>query len=199
MHKRNILKNLKPKELKLRDRNILKESKIILTNSKGVFSDSLAEHVLLTILYFIKKTPYFLETRKKHRWAPIEVGSTEDLSAAIVGCDNIGYNIAKLLKCTIRPAILACCNILEDIKPEHRMLCNCLVTANEYEQVIRFTDFVICALLKTTLMHYKEVFRTWETYGKFNMMEKSAIFINIGEGGKVIEDDLVKALKEEVV
>jgi len=51
----------------------LKSSGIHLTNSKGAFSNSLAEFVLFSMLYFSKKTPYFNKQRSNKIWAPSEV------------------------------------------------------------------------------------------------------------------------------
>jgi phosphoglycerate dehydrogenase-like enzyme len=37
------------------------------------------------------------------------------------------------------------------------------------------------------------------TYDTFKMMKPNAVFINIGRGASVVENDLIKALKDKVI
>lgn len=171
----------------------LKNSKIVLTNAKGAFSESLAEHILFSILYFTKKTPHFIETRAKHEWAPIDVDSARHLKVGIIGYGNIGYNVAKLLKRSIKSRIYGCCNQLSEMNEKYESVCDRIFEGKDYEKVLKSSDFVVGILPKThkTLNYFN--------MEKFMLMKKSAVFINIGRGVTMVEDDLVQALNEGVI
>jgi len=173
--------------------NRLKNSNITLTNAKGAFSESLAEHVLFSILYFTKRTPYFLETRARHEWAPVDVDSARNLKVGIIGYGNIGYNIAELLKRSIESKIYACCNEMSEMKKKYLRVCDKVYTADDYQKVLTKSDFVVGTLPKTP----KTV--NYFNMEKFKMMKPSAVFMNIGRGVTMVEEDLVQALKEGVI
>lgn len=64
----------------------LVDSDIILTNAKGLFSESLAEFCLASCLYFAKDFPRLLRQKAEKRWEQFLV---EELRGATMGV--IGY------------------------------------------------------------------------------------------------------------
>ena len=172
---------------------MLFRSDIVLTNAKGAFSESLAEHILFSILYFTKKTPYFIETRAQHKWEPIDVEAAGDMKVGIIGYGNIGYNVAKLLKNSVNPTIYGCCKSFSEVSKKHKQYCDLLVETKDHEQILRTSDFVVGILPKTPET------TNFFNIDKFKMMKKSAIFVNIGRGVTMVEEDLVRALKEKII
>ena len=47
---------------------VLLNEKIIVTNAKGAYSESLGEYVSLAMLYFAKSIPYFNDNKKNKIW-----------------------------------------------------------------------------------------------------------------------------------
>ncbi len=159
----------------------LKTSDIVLTNAKGAFSHSLAEYVLLGILYHNKRTPYFNEKRAKHEWAPCEIPFAGKTNVGIIGYGNIGYHTAKLLRNSINPTIYACCRSIDDLSDKQVEVCDLIAEERDYEAVLHVSDYVVGILPKTpATANYFDM-------KKFKMMRKSAVFINIGRGVTMVE------------
>ncbi len=159
----------------------IKNSDIILTNAKGAFSHSLAEYVMFGLLYFSKHIPYFNEKKLKHEWAPIDVNFLSQATVGIIGYGDIGYRAAKMLKKSVNPTIYACCKNMSDITEKQMSVCDLVVDAHSYEDVLRVSDFVVGVLPKT--QHTVGYFDA----RKFQMMKKSAVFMNIGRGVTMVE------------
>ena len=159
----------------------LKTSDINLTNAKGAFSYSLAEYVLFGVLYFSKLTPYFNEKRAKHEWAPVEVKYASEAKVGIIGYGNIGYATAKLLKRSVNPIVYGCCRKISELSEKQQAKCDLLVESEDYETILRASDYVVGILPKT------QETNNYFDMKKFQMMKKSAVFINIGRGVTMIE------------
>eukprot|EP00826_Nyctotherus_ovalis_P022583 TRINITY_DN1747_c0_g1_i7.p1 TRINITY_DN1747_c0_g1~~TRINITY_DN1747_c0_g1_i7.p1 ORF type:complete len:151 (+),score=58.34 TRINITY_DN1747_c0_g1_i7:70-522(+) len=79
------------------------------------------------------------------------------------------------------------------IRDRYKSVCDRIFEGKDYPKVIKNSDFVVGILPKTpkTLNYFN--------MEKFMMMKKSAVFINIGRGVTMVEDDLVQALNEGVI
>jgi phosphoglycerate dehydrogenase-like enzyme len=77
----------------------LVESPVPMTNSRGVFSRSLAEFVMCGMLYFDKKIPLMNQLKSEGRWENIdEVGELHGKTLGIVSYGTIGQACAHLAK-----------------------------------------------------------------------------------------------------
>ena len=76
----------------------LVESKAVVTNAKGVYSDSLAEYVMAAILYFNKNIPLLLQQQKEHKWNRFSMNQLYGKTLGVIGYGNIGQRCASYAK-----------------------------------------------------------------------------------------------------
>jgi phosphoglycerate dehydrogenase-like enzyme len=69
---------------------------LIVTNARGVFSDPIAEYVLMMILAVSRRLPQLLELQRERTWQPLEGTELRDVTVGIVGLGSIGQAVATL-------------------------------------------------------------------------------------------------------
>ena len=161
----------------------LRQSDVVLTNSRGVFDRAMAEYVLGLIIGFAKRLPETVRMQAQRHW---EHRLTERLAGAralVVGTGSIGREIARLLGAaglvvegvgrTARPgdgdfAAIHACQALDDRLAE--------------------ADYVIAIAPLT------EATRGLFGAAQFRAMKPTARFINLGRGALADEAALVRAL-----
>jgi len=72
------------------------ERGLAITNARGVFSDPIAEYVLMMILAVSRRLPLLLELYKERTWQPLEGREMADLTIGVVGLGSIGRRVAEL-------------------------------------------------------------------------------------------------------
>ncbi len=72
------------------------ERGIAITNARGVFSDPIAEYVLMMILTISRRLPQLLELQRERTWQPLEGREMADVTVGIVGLGSIGRRVAEL-------------------------------------------------------------------------------------------------------
>ena len=72
------------------------ERGIAITNARGVFSDPIAEYVLMMILAVSRRLPLLLELQRERTWQPLEGREMADITVGIVGLGSIGRRVAEL-------------------------------------------------------------------------------------------------------
>ncbi|HEU4806651.1 MAG TPA: D-2-hydroxyacid dehydrogenase [Homoserinimonas sp.] len=75
----------------------LRESDVVVTNSRGIFDRPIAEFVLASILGFAKDLPGSLRRQQAAVWEHRETERIDDSTALIVGTGSIGRETARLL------------------------------------------------------------------------------------------------------
>jgi len=168
----------------------LVESPVPLTNARGVFKRSLAEFVVLGMLYFYKHVRRLVESQRKHQWDDFLVDWLPGKIMGVVGYGEIGRQCAILAKALgvkiyatrRKPELSADDPILDRVFP-----------ANELPQMLKEVDVVVAAAPLTP--------ETRHMLGEpeFRMMKPSAIVMNVGRGPVIDEGALVQALREKRV
>ncbi len=162
-------------------------SAVPVTNARGVFSRSLSEFVLASILFFAKDLRRMLMSQAAARWEPFEVEEIAGRCVGILGFGDIGRAVAERAKAmgmrvlAMRRDASASPNdplADESFPPERRL------------ELIARADYVVLALPATA-----------ETQGFFGAaelgaMRPQAVFVNIGRGATVDQGALVKALEQ---
>lgn len=165
----------------------LVESPVILTNSRGIFSSSLAEFVLGAILFFAKDLRRMVRSQQAGAWDCFDVEEVAGKTLGIVGYGNIGRTVAerarafalKVIATRRRPELSRDDPLLEAVYP-----------APGVRELLARSDYVVITAPLTP-----------ETRGligeaELRVMKPSAVLINIGRGPVVVEAALIRALEE---
>ncbi|WP_368735048.1 NAD(P)-dependent oxidoreductase, partial [Raoultella terrigena] len=76
----------------------VRESDVVITNSRGVFDDAIAEYVLGQVLSFAKDLPRSLRLQDEATWQHRESERVAGTRALVVGTGPIGRAVARLLR-----------------------------------------------------------------------------------------------------
>ncbi len=171
----------------------LVNSDVQITNASGVHPIPIAEHVLTFMLMFSRQLfkLHRLQITEKKWMNDYDFTPATELhgkTIGIVGLGRIGKRIAHLSKAfDMRVIALA--------RTEHAAEENVdeFFTHDKLDTLLGQSDFVVNALPLT------DETRHLYTLEKFKKMKPTSFFINIGRGPTVDEEDLIFALKEEVI
>ena len=158
------------------------------TNFREIYNDHISAHILAFVLAFARGLHIFIPQQLRREWkkpSPDQgVVPLPGSTALIVGLGGIGAETARLLA-AFGVRVLAVDARRTD-KPE---LSTELSKPEALGQLLPQADFVILTVPHTPAT---EGFFNSE---KFQLMKKTAFFINIGRGMTTKLDDLVSALK----
>lgn len=73
-----------------------RERGLVVTNARGVFSQPIAEYVLMMMLAVSRRLPQLLELQRERTWQPLEGTELRDVTVGIVGLGSIGQAVASL-------------------------------------------------------------------------------------------------------
>ena len=174
-------------------KEISQNNKIILTNARGAYADSLAELTILSLLYFNYNIPFYYNSNNNHNWQKITNKMIDKKTIIIIGYGKNGIAIAKRVKNAFNMYVISFVRSYRE-NIEGKEYCDEIYGfENLEEKIIKKADFILTTLPETN-----------ETKGIFNKkffesMKKDSIFINIGRGSAVIENDLINALNENII
>lgn len=163
----------------------LAEHPVVVSNPRGIYSDHIAQHILMFMLALARGLPYWSAAQAQRRWDPrARRRGYVNLAAATVlinGLGGIGAETARLC------AAFGARVIAVDPRPEHDAPAE-LIPPAQLDQRLPEADFVV-----TTVPHTPETEGMWNA-ARFRRMKRSAYFINIGRGKTASLDDLAAAL-----
>lgn len=163
----------------------LAEHPVVVSNPRGIYSDHIAQHILMFMLALARGLPYWSAAQAQRRWDPrARRRGYVNLAAATVlinGLGGIGAETARLC------AAFGARVIGVDPRPEHGAPAE-LIPPAQLDQRLPEADFVV-----TTVPHTPETEGMWNA-ARFRRMKRSAYFINIGRGKTASLDDLAAAL-----
>lgn len=162
---------------------------VTLTNSSGVYGGVIAEHVLGMVLALLRQFPSYIKNMPLGDWEHHpEMGELFGSSVLICGMGDLGMSVAdklRLMGCKlfgIRRTYAGVPPGFGDVGGLDRLA-----------EMAGRCDIVISALPSTR-----------ETSGVFNVsvfkkMRPHSLFINVGRGSAVVEDDLTDALERNMI
>jgi phosphoglycerate dehydrogenase-like enzyme len=165
-----------------------KEKNILLTSANGVHTYPISETILSLMLALTRKIHTYVKNQQAKIWhhehLKLEI---HEKTIGIIGVGNIGKETAKIAKAFGMKVL----GVRYSGKPEEFV--DEMYTTDQLSTILPKCDYVVITLPLT-----KE---TTGLFGaeQFNLMKPSAFFINIGRGEIVIEEELIVALKEQII
>ena len=161
---------------------------LVITNARGVYSQSLGEFVIFGALYFAKDTPRLLAAQAQHKWEPFTMLEIRGATMGISGYGDIGRACAsrahslgmRVLATRRRPELSGSDPYVDRVFPREGLL-----------EMIAECDYVVSAAPLTPETH--KMFGERE----FKAMKSSAVFMNVGRGPVVDEAALARALESK--
>ncbi len=166
----------------------VREGDVTLTNSRGVFNESIAEYVLAQVLSFAKDLPQSWQLQRAHRWVHRESERVAGTRALVVGTGQIGRAIARLLT-AVGVQVSGAGRRAREGDPDF----GSVVAQDDLHEALGRADWVvgIAPLTEATTGMFDAA--------AFRAMADHARLINVGRGESVVTDDLVTALREGAI
>lgn len=172
-------------------KGILIEKEIIITNVKGIHKTPMAEYTILMMLQTARQNKAVLEDEKNKIWRKMnlltEIDEISEKKLIIVGAGDIGQEVARLAK-----AFQMKTYGFNRSGKQVDWFDECY-PINQLMEFINHADFVVSILPKTN--DTKHFWRECH----FKRMKQSAVFINIGRGETVKEEELISAMKDQQI
>ncbi|MBB5175072.1 NAD(P)-dependent oxidoreductase [Texcoconibacillus texcoconensis] len=163
----------------------IKERGIIVTNVRGIHGIPMAEYSIAMMLQVARQTKTLIEKEKKHEWdRHVKMTELHNKTLGVLGAGAIGSEIARLGNAFSMKTI--------GMNRSGR-------DVNEFDQIVDYAN--LDTLLQESDFIVSVLPRTPDTDGLLDMsafknMKENAVFINIGRGNVIVEDDLLSALDQ---
>lgn len=163
----------------------IKEKGILVTNARGIHKVPMAEYTMGMILQVSRQAKRLMENQSNHIWdRRVPMTEIYGKTLGIVGTGAIGAQIATY-------ANVFGMNVIGYNRSGR--------TLSEFKEIVSIekllasSDFVVSVLPGTneTIGFFDKI--------KFQQMKRSAVFINIGRGKTVIENDLIEILNKGII
>lgn len=159
-------------------------SEVVLTNSRGIFDEPMAEYVLGLALAFAKDLPTTLRLQHRRRWQHRETERLAGKHALIVGTGPIGRAIGRKLAAVG----MAVTGIGRTGRPSDPDLGEVL-PMDGLTEALRHTDYLVLAAPLT------EDTRGMIDAAALAELRPTARLINVSRGPLVVANDLIQALR----
>jgi phosphoglycerate dehydrogenase-like enzyme len=167
---------------------------LLITNARGVFSQPIAEYVLMMILAAVRRLPQLLELQRERTWQPLQAREMRDVTVGIVGLGSIGRAVAELalafgsrVIATRREALEAGAEGAADPRPP---AIDRILGHDQLDELLGESDFVVLALPLTASTD-----RLMDA-ARLGRMRPGAWLINVARGRLVDERALMRTLRE---
>jgi phosphoglycerate dehydrogenase-like enzyme len=163
---------------------------LLITNARGVFSEPIAEYVLMMILAVVRRLPELLELQRERTWQPLPARELRQVTIGIVGLGSIGRAVARL-------AIAFGARVMATRREPDRRdggdpIPDGLEAVLSHEQLpdlLASSDFVVLALPLTSSTDKLMDAR------RMAQMKRGAWLINVARGRLVDQSALLRALR----
>ncbi len=164
------------------------KSPVILTNVSGMHAVPISEWVIGIMLMFAKQMPHYFQLQQEKKWQRSSSMVLRSRTVGILGLGHIGHEVARLSKAFGMNVIATRRSVRTATKTRY---VDQLLPRAQQSELLGKSDFVVITLPFTpetkNLIGEKEM----------RMMKPGAYLINIGRGGIIDENMLVRALKEQ--
>lgn len=169
----------------------LHDSGIVVTNSRGLLSATIAEHAIGLMIALARNFPDAVRFQDQRHWAqqeiwdkPQRLRELQGQTLLIVGFGSIGQEIARLARAFSMRVLGVTRSGKSDSALAHQIF-----PASDLEKALQLADYVVLAAPETPetkhLMGAKQ----------FACMKRAAVFLNVARGSLVDEAALIAALE----
>lgn len=163
----------------------LHEKGVIITNGKGVHRIHMAEYAIASMIIMARNFHVMMENKISHSWnRKVPQNEIFGATVGILGLGSIGQEVAKKAS-LMGMRVIGIKNTPTDIPYVEKV-----AGIDEIESVFKESDYII-NLLPETKMTKKII-----GFNLLSKMKKEACLINMGRGGTVDEEALIKVLEE---
>jgi phosphoglycerate dehydrogenase-like enzyme len=156
-----------------------------LTTAAGVNAVAISEFVLARILQIAKRFPEIDRQQVERVWLPRYGSQLAGRHLTVIGLGAIGRRVARLGRAVgMTVTGVRRTAVLGDNDPDVDQL----LPPTELHAAVSAADYVVAAIPETT--ENRDIFDA----KFFAAMAADAVFVNVGRGSAVVEDDLVAAL-----
>lgn len=170
--------------------NNLINNDVVITTSKGMYSDTVADYAVWAILTLLRKFHLLIDARSHKKWAQHIGDDTMGKVVGILGLGRIGNAIAKRVK-VFDIKVTA---IKRNVASEYDILnIDTLYPVTDLDRFLGGIDILVICLPLTS-----------ETMGligrnEFIRMKNSSFIIDVSRGGIVNHKDLMWAVKNKII
>ena len=172
---------------------ISKNENLIFSNSKGAYSESLGEVGITSMMYFSYNLYSYIEFMKNKDWSRPSNKTLLNKTLLIVGYGNNGVCLAKIAKLGFNMKVIGVNRTKRDDIPGKEYADELYSIKDLPDKVINEADYIYATLPSNS--------ETDNIFDKnfFNKMNKEAVFINVGRGNAVVEEDIIDALENNII
>ena len=172
---------------------ISKNENLIFSNSKGAYSESLGEIGITSMMYFSYNIYSYTEFMKNKEWSRPRNKTLLNKKLLIVGYGNNGVCLAKIAKSGFNMKVIGVNRTKRDDIPGKEYADELYSIKDLPDKVINEADFIYA-----TLPSNQETNNIFDI-NFFKKMNKDAVFINVGRGNAVVEEDIIYALENNII
>jgi phosphoglycerate dehydrogenase-like enzyme len=172
---------------------ISKNENLLFSNSKGAYSEALGEVGIASMMYFSYNLYSYTEAMKNKQWSRSLNKTLYNKTLLIMGYGNNGVCLAKIAKPGFNMKVIGVNRTKRDDIPGKEYTDELYSIKDLPDKVINEADYIYATLPSNS--------ETDNIFDKnfFNKMNKDAVFINVGRGNAVNEDDIIEALEKDVI
>ena len=172
---------------------ISKNENLIFSNSKGAYSESLGEVGITSMMYFSYNLYSYIEFMKNKEWSRPSNKTLLNKTLLIIGYGNNGVCLAKIAKLGFNMKVIGVNRTKRDDIPGKEYTDELYSIKDLPDKVIKEADYIYATLPSNS--------ETDNIFDKnfFNKMNKEAVFINVGRGNAVVEEDIIDALENNII
>lgn len=167
-------------------------SSVILTNARGVFKRSLADFVILGVLYFSKRVRRLIESQRAGNWDSFSVDWIPDKVLGVVGYGAIGRECGRLAK-ALGMKVYALRRRHGNEQASEDPVCDRAFAPHQLAEMLPKVDFLVAAAPLTSETHHML------SGPQFSLMKPTAVVMNVGRGPVIDEQALVTALQDKTI
>ena len=167
------------------------ERGVAITNARGVFSDPIAEYVMMAILAVCRRLPQQLELARERTWQPLEATELRDVTVGVVGFGSIGRRVAELASAFGSQVIATRRSASVSAEPDESGMPGVeVLPADRLADLLGRSDFIVLAL---PLLPDTERLLDERTMAQ---VKPGAWLINVARGRLIDELALLRALRD---